>query len=130
MCNYRDQLRADIQPSYTDSLLHYGVKGMKWGIKSRFREAASVLQNTPVEYNDPRQTSNIPDDGREVSNFKDLWYDSSNYIVRKGLKVYKDESGEAYIKDNGKIYRGKNAFQALRRHKLDKLKRRRAMRQN
>ena len=31
--SYNDSLRADILPSYTDSLVHYGIKGMHWGIR-------------------------------------------------------------------------------------------------
>lgn len=31
--DYRDDLRADILPSYTDSLMHHGIKGQKWGVR-------------------------------------------------------------------------------------------------
>lgn len=136
MPSYRDYLRTDIVPSFRDSLMHYGVKGMRWGHRSTRSNISFGSMQMPGSggggggYEDPRQTSDIEDDGREVANFKDLWYDSNNYITRRGLKVYKDESGDAYIKDNGKIYSGKNAFQALRQHKIDKMRRRRALRQN
>ncbi len=33
MPSYIDQLRADIQPGYTDTLYHHGVKGQKWGVR-------------------------------------------------------------------------------------------------
>lgn len=33
MPSYQDSLYMDIRPSYTGSLMHYGVKGMKWGIR-------------------------------------------------------------------------------------------------
>ena len=31
--SYSDSLRADIRPSYSDSLMHHGIKGMHWGIR-------------------------------------------------------------------------------------------------
>ena len=31
--SYSDQLYSDIQPSYTDSLMHHGIKGMRWGVR-------------------------------------------------------------------------------------------------
>ena len=31
--SYLNNLYADIQPSYTDSLAHHGIKGMHWGVR-------------------------------------------------------------------------------------------------
>ena len=31
--SYTDSLRADILPTYSDSLMHHGIKGQKWGVR-------------------------------------------------------------------------------------------------
>ena len=31
--SFIDDLRSDIQPSYKDSLVHHGIKGMHWGVR-------------------------------------------------------------------------------------------------
>ena len=40
--SFYDSLHADIQPSYTDSLMHFGIKGQKWGVR-RFEDSSGHL---------------------------------------------------------------------------------------
>ena len=40
--SFSDNLYADIQPSYTDSLVHHGIKGMHWGVR-RFQNPDGTL---------------------------------------------------------------------------------------
>ena len=130
MTTYIDSLRADIQPSWRDDLMHHGVKGMRLGIR-RTPEQLSIEGGeggggASDNEDDPRKTSNIPDDGRQVKSFDDLWYDSSNFV--KVGKHKKDESGDAYVKVAGRFVRGKNPKKVART--ADKILRRAAHQQN
>ena len=40
--SYSDNLYADIQPSYKDSLMHHGIRGQKWGVR-RFEDKSGHL---------------------------------------------------------------------------------------
>ena len=49
--SYQDSLRADICPSYTDSLMHHGIKGMHWGIRRYQNPDGSLTAAGKIRYN-------------------------------------------------------------------------------
>lgn len=51
--SYIDSLIVDIQPSYTDSLMHHGIKGQKWGVR-RFQNEDGSLTSAGKSRNSER----------------------------------------------------------------------------
>ena len=49
--SYLDNLRSDIQPSYKDSLMHHGIKGMKWGVRRFQNKDGSLTKMGKNRYN-------------------------------------------------------------------------------
>lgn len=47
--SFSDNLYDDIQPSYKDSLMHYGTKGQKWGVR-RFQNPDGSLTPEGVQH--------------------------------------------------------------------------------
>lgn len=62
--SYADSIHADIQPSYTDSLMHYGVKGMHWGIRRYQNPDGSYTSQGKKRYNTNKTGAKI----RKVEN--------------------------------------------------------------
>ncbi len=73
--SYSDNLYADIQPSYKDSLMHHGIKGQKWGVR-RFQNP----------------------DGSLTPEGKRRYKKSLDYIkgVNRSMKSLKDDSQRGY----------------------------------
>ena len=57
--SYSDSLRADIQPSYTDSLMHHGIKGQKWGVRRFQNEDGSYTSQGRKRYGIKGHINNI-----------------------------------------------------------------------
>jgi len=48
--SYTDSLRADIQPSYSDSLYHHGILGMHWGVRRYQNKDGSLTPEGKKHY--------------------------------------------------------------------------------
>lgn len=53
--SFFDSLRADIQPSYRDSLRHSGVKGQKWGVRRYQNPDGSLTPEGKIHYQKSKQ---------------------------------------------------------------------------
>lgn len=49
--SFTDGLHADIQPSYTDFLMHHGIKGQKWGVRRFQNSDGSLTREGQKRYN-------------------------------------------------------------------------------
>ena len=54
--SYSDNLYADIQPSYTDSLMHHGIRGQKWGVRRYQNSDGSLTPEGKARYLKGKQT--------------------------------------------------------------------------
>jgi hypothetical protein len=51
--SFSDNLYADVQPSYRDSLIHHGIKGQKWGVR-RYQNSDGSLTNAGKQHYNAR----------------------------------------------------------------------------
>lgn len=56
--SYASSLRADIQPSYNDSLQHHGILGQKWGIRRFQNKDGSLTKDGKARYNNGSKPNN------------------------------------------------------------------------
>ncbi len=80
--SFRDNLRDDIQPSFVDSLMHYGVKGMKKGVRRWTDENGNLTPEGIEHYKNAGSKEQI-EWARRTANSKTL---KPEDIVQKDLK--------------------------------------------
>lgn len=143
--SFYDSLHADIQPSYTDSLMHFGIKGQKWGVR-RFEDSSGHLtpagkrryENDDGTLNDKGRKryvkrmardmedhfmNQLPDHVKKTvrlgRNGYDVRGESWNAAYRKGLVTHKDDVLIRKAAANSRAYAkekyGESAFKAMQR---------------
>ena len=58
--SFLNHLYTDIQPSYTDSLMHHGIKGMHWGVRRYQNEDGSLTSAGKARLNKSQNTRRSP----------------------------------------------------------------------
>lgn len=80
--SFRDNLRDDIQPSFVDSLMHYGVKGMQKGVRRWTDENGNLTPEGIEHYKNAGSKEQI-EWAERTANAKNL---KPEDIVQKDLK--------------------------------------------
>lgn len=116
--SFSDELYSDIKPSYSDSLMHHGIKGMKWGVRRYQNEDGSLTSAGKKRY----------------SNTNKLYKDLRKQIKRKRKEQYGRNkkmgaigpNSEQYIKDlktNRKQYYNSKEYKRWQHKLVDAAKR-------
>ena len=82
--SYLDDLYADIQPSYTDSLMHHGVRGQRWGVRRYQNPDGSLTSKGKYRYNHTKKLMQEADRYESAANHMLSKRDGKN-VLEKAL---------------------------------------------
>jgi len=106
--SYSDNLYADIKPSYTDSLMHHGIKGQKWGVRRYQNSDGSYTSAGKKRRGLSKKTiNNLKEAGKALGTAAVIG--GGMYLINKQNKDYAnidnvDRNPEKFVSENFKPF--------------------------